>query len=251
MSYRATNWAYELPLKGSAKPVLVALADLADESDSCFPGQARLSEMTGLSERTVRRALERLDEWGLIERQARHDSRGYRTSDRYVLSVGYQPDTLTTGQDDHRSLCHDLPDTVSTPTGHSDRAIEPLVEPLVEPSDTSPEPVAPAPDPVEELFDRLWDLWPSRRRGTRKKSGASFRTALKAVGGRRKAAVIFDAAERHAGVWGSWPESDKKFIPEMTTWLNQERWTGVDPEPRGNVTPIRREIPKNDEWMYR
>jgi hypothetical protein len=61
VSYKATGWAYDLPLRGPAKPVLVALADFADEAGSCYPGQDRLCQMTGLSIRTVRRALERLE----------------------------------------------------------------------------------------------------------------------------------------------------------------------------------------------
>lgn len=55
MSYKATNWAYDLPLMGSAKGVLVALADMADEENSCYPGQKKLGEMTGRSQKTVQR----------------------------------------------------------------------------------------------------------------------------------------------------------------------------------------------------
>lgn len=89
MSYQATAWAYELPLIGSQKFVLVALADMADESASCFPGQKRLAAMTGLSVRTVQRALEDLEAHGLITRQRRY-AEGYRTSDRYRLNLDVQ-----------------------------------------------------------------------------------------------------------------------------------------------------------------
>lgn len=34
MSYKATAWAYDLAIKGPAKPVLTALADYADGSGS-------------------------------------------------------------------------------------------------------------------------------------------------------------------------------------------------------------------------
>ena len=66
MSYKATNWAWELGLKMPEKFVLVALADMADEKQSCYPGQATLSRMTGASESTVRRALNRLEDGGLL-----------------------------------------------------------------------------------------------------------------------------------------------------------------------------------------
>lgn len=91
---------------------------------------------------------------------------------------------------------------------------------------------AKASDRTDELFDQLWELWPTKQRGTRKKSGASFRTALKAVGGIRSAATILDAAGSHALVWRSWPAADQQFVPQMATWLNQERWTLDAPEPR-------------------
>lgn len=98
MSYKATNWAWELGLKMPEKFVLVALADMADEQQSCYPGQQTLSSMTGASESTVRRALKKLEDGGLLTREERRTKGGYRTSDRYVLQVGK---TL----DDYRSNC--------------------------------------------------------------------------------------------------------------------------------------------------
>lgn len=121
MSYRATNWAYELDIKSPAKPVLVALADMADEASTCFPGQDRLAYMTGLSPRTVRRALDDLEAAGLITRTRRHDTRGVRSSDRYRLSVEDLPASVTTGQSDHRSHKPRLPAKSARPTGQGDQ----------------------------------------------------------------------------------------------------------------------------------
>lgn len=123
MSNEALAWAYKLPIKGPAKPVLTALADFADEAGSCYPGQEKLALMSGLSIRSVRRALERLEDQGLLRREHRYDHRGYRTSDRYFLSMDVQvlPVTLTSGQSDLRSDSPRLPVTLSTPTGQSDR----------------------------------------------------------------------------------------------------------------------------------
>jgi len=110
VSYKATNWAWELGLKMPEKFVLVALADMADEKQSCYPGQATLSRMTGASESTVRRALNRLEDGGLLVREERRTNGGYRTSDRYVLQVGA---TL----DNYRSDCP----VGAQPTGHADQ----------------------------------------------------------------------------------------------------------------------------------
>lgn len=134
MAHKATNWAWELDLPMAQKFVLVALADMADEHLSCFPGQKRIAVMVGSSERTVRRALADLEELGLIEREARRSDVGYRTSDRYVLKVKRRP----TGQIGRKSNRPNSPGTMTTVspanlsnlTGHSDRAVEPPVEPL-------------------------------------------------------------------------------------------------------------------------
>lgn len=132
MSYKATNWAYEMPLTGTAKPVLVALADMADEEGSCYPGQERLASMTGLSVPTVARALKRLEALGLVVRARRFGAFGYRTSDRYhlQLTVTVQeslPITMPTRQSAYKSERKSLPITLHSPTYQSDGAIEPSV----------------------------------------------------------------------------------------------------------------------------
>lgn len=93
MSNRALNWAFQAPLPSTQKFVLVVLADLADEEDSCYPGQPRIAQSIGGNERTVRRALVELEASGYIVREHRHRSNGSRRSDRYVLRVGWLPPT--------------------------------------------------------------------------------------------------------------------------------------------------------------
>lgn len=94
MSNRAITWALTTALPTTPKFVLVVLADLADEEDSCFPGQDYLARATGAGERTVRRALTTLEEGGYLVRQQRRRPNGSRTSDRYFLQVGRDPSSL-------------------------------------------------------------------------------------------------------------------------------------------------------------
>lgn len=132
MSNEAITWAYRQNITNGSKFVLVALADMADEAHSCYPGQAKLAQMTGQSERTVRRQLAELEIAGYLTRARRFDKRGHRTSDRYVLPVDADvlaiptgqndpsyglPAKLATGQNDRRS------DT-TVPTGHGDRVTQ-------------------------------------------------------------------------------------------------------------------------------
>jgi pyocin large subunit-like protein len=143
MSYRATHWAYDLPLIGPSKFVLVALADMADEENSCYPGQKRIAAMTGFSEKTVSRAINSLEEMGLLAREQRHGNFGYRTSDRYKLHLGVTvPETLTdrepTRQTASKAVSPSPTDSQSIPNGLSGGAVEPPDEPLVEPPVVTP-----------------------------------------------------------------------------------------------------------------
>lgn len=125
MSYKATAWAYDLPITGPSKPVLVALADMADEAGSCYPGQEKIAHMTGLSVPTVARALARLESRGLIVRQRRVDAFGHRTSDRYHLQLTVSmpeslPITEPTRQRAYKAESQSLPIRESIPNHHSD-----------------------------------------------------------------------------------------------------------------------------------
>lgn len=67
MSYQALSWAFKQDISPStAKFVLVALANYADDDGYCFPGQKRLAEDTCQSERSVRSHLASLERRGLI-----------------------------------------------------------------------------------------------------------------------------------------------------------------------------------------
>lgn len=125
MSNEAVTWAFKAEgLTATQKFVLVALADWADEYHSCFPGQKKLAGKTNSSVATVRRALDVLQERGFIGRERRTRKGGYRTSDRYFLSVGSLPLNLPTAQSDYKANESSLPLTESILTAQSERAID-------------------------------------------------------------------------------------------------------------------------------
>lgn len=67
MSIAALRWAFQLEMRDpTAKAVLIALADHANDDGKCWPSVARLCLFTSLADRTVRRALRRLSAEGLI-----------------------------------------------------------------------------------------------------------------------------------------------------------------------------------------
>lgn len=88
MSIQAFVWAFaQNSLKSPQKFVLVTLANYADENNSCFPGQARIAEDTGMCIRSVKTCLKKLEEDGYISRESRQRQNGSRTSDRYRLHI--------------------------------------------------------------------------------------------------------------------------------------------------------------------
>lgn len=118
MSHVATAWAYRQPIDNPGRKfVLVALADFADEAWSCYPGQERLAAMTGQTSRSVRTHLARLEDDGLIQREARFLTNGRRTSDRYVLAgpTTEQPPENPSGGDtpEHRKITSSPPENPS------------------------------------------------------------------------------------------------------------------------------------------
>lgn len=92
MSFEALNWAVKVKAGGPGhKAVLLALAQYADEAQSCFPSQALLAEVTEQGVRTIQRQLAQLEDRGLIRSVARGRRGGGRISNRYTLMVGTKP----------------------------------------------------------------------------------------------------------------------------------------------------------------
>jgi hypothetical protein len=121
--------------------LLLALANYADEANSCYPSHTRLATMTGEGMRSIRRYLAEFETDGLIKRSRRNNTAGHRTSDRYVLlldreslpaKMAARPDEPNghPGQNDES-----LPATEAAPTGQS-LAGEPKEEPKEELQDS-------------------------------------------------------------------------------------------------------------------
>ena len=83
MSVHALSWAFKQKTNTpTTKLVLVALANYADEQNSCFPSHQHLSTRCEISERQVRRCIDDLCGLGLVTKKSRAG-----TSNRYFLGV--------------------------------------------------------------------------------------------------------------------------------------------------------------------
>jgi MarR-like DNA-binding transcriptional regulator SgrR of sgrS sRNA len=86
MSSKATEWAWEQPLDGRKKLLLLAIAHEANRSGACSLTQERLAEHCRCSVRQVRRMLKQLANERYVGRGSRRGALGGgRTSDLYVL----------------------------------------------------------------------------------------------------------------------------------------------------------------------
>jgi len=184
--------------------------------------RAAIAEDVGLTSDQVRRAIETLVQGGFLRAERHHGAdRTMSYSPVFAhgadLPDGNSDEAHTPHASGELHILHEAytPDAPSIETVKT-KAITPIV-----PTGT-----------IEIAFDRVWDLWPSVRRGTRKKSFPSFQTAVKAHGGIRTVDDLLQVIEQHCAVWSTWPAADLRFVPAMTTWLNQERWTAEPPESR-------------------
>lgn len=68
-----TFWAWEQPVKGSSKLVLLAMANCHNEdTDQCYPSISYIVNRTGLNERTVIKSIRSLTEGGYIDAKKSH-----------------------------------------------------------------------------------------------------------------------------------------------------------------------------------
>ena len=95
MSIRAMNWAWDQRLGPSAKLILLALADDADDSGQCWPAVRRIAGKCLVSERTVQRALKEFETTGLLATTPRFTDKGRQTSNVYKLVMTPHPDKMS------------------------------------------------------------------------------------------------------------------------------------------------------------
>ena len=77
---------YRADLPSRAIVVYMYLSDRAGAEDSCFPGVPRIARDTGLSERTVQRAISDLKKAGFIQVKERYRWNGADSSNLYTLN---------------------------------------------------------------------------------------------------------------------------------------------------------------------
>lgn len=95
MSIRAMNWAWDQALTPTAKLILMALADAADDVGECWPSLRRIASKCLVSERTVQRTLKDFEDRRLLSVSPRFAQDGRQKSNTYLLAIAGLPDKLS------------------------------------------------------------------------------------------------------------------------------------------------------------
>lgn len=100
MSFHAASavlrWKAPTP---NAKFVMLIIASYANEQGQCWPSVSRISEETGLSDKTIRVAIKLLVGSGVITKTERRRQNGSKTSDEFVIMLdGLQAVAATASQ---------------------------------------------------------------------------------------------------------------------------------------------------------
>ena len=230
------------------KVVLLALADCMNATTGmCFPSARRLSEMTGIHDRSVWRVLGLLEEKGLITRINRELDRGGKSSNRYLLHLSEpvppptslpmtepaQPyEEIYTPPYDKNDIApmtqqhtpYDKNDTLTIEENHRREPREENThDQLFELTETepTPKPAKPKKRPLGEYspaFEEFWKIYPSNRGkaaafkawGKAKKRGATEEQLKTAAAAYRGYVARIGRAEEH--------------IKHASSWLNQDDW---------------------------
>lgn len=134
------------------------------------------------------------------------------------------------------------------------RSAVPPTEHHLENTENSPAPASPAPDLLQfslrleerpvtaevpnlgsDGFDRFWSAYP--KKVAKAAAVKAFKAALK----KASLDAILTALDRQKRI--TWKDTEKQFIPNASTWLNQERWNDeVEARGRGSAG-------RADDWV--
>ncbi|MVW78077.1 helix-turn-helix domain-containing protein [Bordetella sp. 02P26C-1] len=139
MSIKAMNWGWTLSLEPTAKVILLALADSADDQGQSWLKVKTIAAKCNLSERTIRRWINKFVQINLLEVTKRFDPNGRQTSNVYQLAVDKYPDNLSSLTEPCQppSATEVTPAMTKSCPGELDTAVSDL-EPPVNPSFKSP-----------------------------------------------------------------------------------------------------------------
>jgi biotin operon repressor len=184
-------WAWEQNVPSTVKFILLALADHADNDGTCWPGQAGVADKTGFGRQTVNKAVQTLEELGLLNVEHRFDNLGRPTSNYYYLHLK-QGGNVVVGDIECRPERQG--GVVEGDTNHSE---EPIKESI---------------DRLDSDFEGFYAIYP------RREAKADARRAW------RKLNPDSELQHRITADLPRFREKERQFVPLPATYLRGRRW---------------------------
>jgi DNA-binding transcriptional ArsR family regulator len=179
-------------LKPAAKIVLYWLADHYNgETGECFPSQKRMAVLCEMTDRSVRKQIDFLQQAGLVEVIERKRPNGSQTSNAYRLKMD---------NNGRKNIPGDM-ENISTPSRKIIPTHNPVNNNLV--------------NLTLYTFDEAWTAYP------RKIGKAAARKAWEKATAKVSPDVL---SAKLAEYVDSLAGADPRYIPHLATWLNGERW---------------------------
>lgn len=180
----------------SEKLVYLVLADHVDDNGECYPSVATIAKESLLSRGTVFKCLNALEEKGLIRRVARTADNGAQQSNIYYITLNER----------------EIKPNVADKTVYQASEQPELTTPAPEPE---PEPIEEPEEEYPSEFTAIWAVYP--KHVAKKQALKAWKTARKKTNSAFLLARVQMFATQSA-------HTETKYIPNLATWLNGERW---------------------------
>lgn len=235
MSIQAVAWAIDQRVGDpTLKVLLIAIANYANDVWECWPFQATLAYDTEISDRTVRRGLEKLKDMGFIEIVPRKRADGSNGSNLIRIlpptpsgqNVRTPPDKMSGPPDTAMSA---PPDSKVSGPNEPSMNHQGMDKNLLGEDDMSVD-VVPAEPDYGLMYDEVfWPNYPKRAGNSCKGEGRKKFIALCRKG--VDPAKMVNAAKALKAYYEAERKIGSQYVPMVTTWFNQRRFDDGDPSP--------------------
>jgi hypothetical protein len=185
---------------GTDRVVLLAIADMANDEGECFPGIKRLAARANVTERSVQNSLKRLMELGELDidyKSSKHGTNVFRVVKQ--TSPGGEADFTRGGEADFTRVVKRASPNTS-----------------VEPSEVNNNTLA----ALNDMFETFWKKYPRTGGTSKEKARAAW---MRISPDRDLFLQIGKALVLYIEFWEA-DNTEPKFIPHPSTWLNDGRW---------------------------
>ena len=199
-------------LKPATKIVLYWLADHYNgETGDCYPSINRLAQVCEMSRRSVQMQIDTLQELGLVQVSTRSRENNSQTSNGYILRLKETDGYITKPNEgvknlhggDAKSALGAMQNLHPHNLGNNNQGSLTIFDQRR------------ANLLASDRFEEIWSIYP--RKVGKGAAKTSFQKALKRISAEQLRDKIAAYSKAVAG-------TDQKFIPHLSTWLNQERW---------------------------